>query len=155
MNLPADLDSLSLEQLRALAAQLIAEVQVKDRKVSERDRELHSRQTRVDQLSHEIAILKRQQFGQRSERLNSEQMSLLEKVIDGDVAAIEMELEQLKSLPAERQREQPKRASLPPQLPRTDILHEPTARVATAAASPCESARISARSWTTHRVYLR
>lgn len=106
MNLPADLDSLSLEQLRALAAQLIAEVQVKDRKVSERDRELHSRQTRVDQLSHEIAILKRQQFGQRSE--------------------------QLKSLPAERQREQPKRASLPPQLPRTDILHEPTARLASA-----------------------
>ena len=78
MNLPTDLDSLSAEQLRALAVQLIAEVQVKDREVSERDRELHYRQTRIDQLSHEIAILKRQQFGQRSERLNSEQMSLLE-----------------------------------------------------------------------------
>ncbi|PXX01606.1 transposase IS166 family protein [Paraburkholderia tropica] len=95
MNLPADLDALSPEQLRALAVQLIAEVQVKDREVSERDRELHYRQTRIDQLSHEIAILKRQQFGRRSEQLNSEQMSLLEEALDGDVAAVEMELEQL------------------------------------------------------------
>ncbi len=82
MNLPADLDSLSPEQLRAFAAQLIAEVQVKDREVSERDRELHYRQTRIDQLSHEIAILKRQQFGQRSERLNSEQMSRMRSFND-------------------------------------------------------------------------
>ena len=139
MNLPSDLDSLSPEQLRALAVRLIAEVQVKDREVSERDRELHYRQTRIDQLSHEIAILKRQQFGQRSERLNSEQMSLLEEAIDGDVAAIELELEQLKSPSAERQREQPKRAPLPPQLPRTDIHHEPDSTVCHCG---CERVRI-------------
>ncbi|WP_321867771.1 IS66 family transposase [Paraburkholderia tropica] len=129
MNLPADLDALSPEQLRALAVQLIAEVQVKDREVSERDRELHYRQTRIDQLSHEIAILKRQQFGRRSEQLNSEQMSLLEEALDGDVAAVEMELEQLKPPSAERHREQPKRTPLPPQLPRTDIHHEPDSTV--------------------------
>lgn len=139
MNLPTDLDSLSPEQLRALAVQLIAEVQVKDREVSERDRELHFRQTRIDQLSHEIAILKRQQFGQRSERLNSEQMSLLEEAVDGDVAAIEIELEQLKSPSAERQREQPKRTPLPPQLPRTDIHHEPDSAVCHCG---CERVRI-------------
>ncbi|MDP9652037.1 IS66 family transposase [Paraburkholderia caledonica] len=139
MNLPIDLDSLSPDQLRALAGQLITEVQVKDREVSERDRELHYRQTRIDQLSHEIAILKRQQFGRRSEQLNSEQMSLLEEAIDGDIAAIEMELEQLKPSPAERQREQPKRTPLPPQLPRTDIHHEP---VSTACHCGCERVRI-------------
>lgn len=139
MNLPTDLDSLSPEQLRALAAQLIAEVQVKDREVSERDRELHYRQTRIDQLSHEIAILKRQQFGQRSERLNSEQMSLLEEAIDSDMTAIEMELEQLKSQSTQRQREQPKRAPLPPQLPRTDIHHEPDSTVCHCG---CERVRI-------------
>lgn len=139
MNLPTDLDSLSPEQLRALAVQLIAEVQVKDREVSERDRELHYRQTRIEQLSHEIAILKRQQFGRRSEQFNSEQMSLLEEAIDGDVAAIEMELEQLKPPPAERQREQPKRTPLPPQLPRTDIHHEPDS---TGCHCGCERVRI-------------
>lgn len=57
MNLPADLDALSPEQLRALTAQLIAEVEAKDqtikekeREASERDQELRYRQTRIDQL---------------------------------------------------------------------------------------------------------
>jgi transposase len=139
MNLPTDLNSLSRDQLRALAVQLIAGVQVKDREVSKLNRELHNRQTRIDQLSLEIAILKRQQFGRRSERLNSEQMSLLEEAIDGDAAAIETELDQLKHPPAELQREQPKRTPLPPQQPRTDIQHEP---VSTACHCGCERERI-------------
>lgn len=95
---PADLDTLTPEQLRALTAQLIAEVQSKDqairekeREASERDRELRYKQTRIDQLTHEISILKRQQFGRRSEQLNSEQMNLLDEAIDGDLVAIEME----------------------------------------------------------------
>ena len=111
MNLPADLDALSPEQLRALTAQLIAEVEAKDQKIkekereaSERDRELRYRQTRIDQLTHEVSVLKRQQFGRRSEQLNSEQMNLLDEAIDGDLVAIEMELEQLEPTRAERQR---------------------------------------------------
>lgn len=99
---PADLDALNPEQLRALAAQLIAEVKEKEREASERDRELRFRQTRIDQLTHEVSILKRQQFGRRSEQLNSEQMNLLDEAIDGDLVAIEMELEQLEPTRAER-----------------------------------------------------
>jgi transposase len=67
MNLPADLNALSPEQLRTLAAQLIAKVQERDREIEEKtrevkenERELHYRQTRIEQLSHEISILKRQ-----------------------------------------------------------------------------------------------
>ena len=85
MNLPADLNTLSPEQLRTLAAQLIAQVQERDREIEEKarevkenERELHYRQTRIEQLSHEIAILRRQQFGRRSEQLSSEQMNLLD-----------------------------------------------------------------------------
>ncbi|MEX3816742.1 IS66 family transposase, partial [Paraburkholderia sp. BR13439] len=72
MNLPADLNALSPEQLRALATQLIArvedrdrEIEEKTREVGEKDRELRYRQTRIDQLTHEISILRRHQFGRR------------------------------------------------------------------------------------------
>ncbi len=51
MNPPADLDDLSPEQLRALAARLLAEVHAKDLEVTEKrhevgdlERELHYRQ---------------------------------------------------------------------------------------------------------------
>ena len=42
--------------LRTLAAQLMAQV-------GENERELRYRQTRIDQLTHEIAVLKRLHFG--------------------------------------------------------------------------------------------
>ncbi len=136
---PADLDALNPEQLRALAAQLIAEVKEKGREASERDRELCFRQTRIDQLTHEVSILRRQQFGRRSEQLNSEQMNLLDEAIDGALVAIEMELEQLEPTRVERQREQPNRAPLPPQLLHTDIHHEPES---TTCQCGCERIRI-------------
>jgi DNA repair exonuclease SbcCD ATPase subunit len=133
MDLPADLNALSPEQLRALAAQLIAQVEDRDREidektreVGEKERELRYRQTRIDQLTHEISILRRQQFGRRSEQLSSDQMNLLDEAIDTDLAAIEVELEQLQpKATAELSPQQPKRAALPAQLPRTAIHHEP------------------------------
>lgn len=119
MNLPANLDTMSPDELRTLAVQLMAQV-------GENERELRYRQTRIDQLTHEIATLRRLHFGKRSEQLNVEQMSLLNEAIDADLAALEVELEQLQSnTPEDKQRQQPKRAPLPAHLPRTDIHHEP------------------------------
>lgn len=119
MNLPANLDAMSPDELRTLAAQLMDQV-------GENERELRYRQTRIDQLTHEIAMLRRLQFGKRSEQLNVEQMSLLNEAIDADLAALEIELEQLQSkTPEDKPRQQPKRAPLPARLPRTDIHHEP------------------------------
>lgn len=119
MNPPADLDDLSPEQLRALVARLLAEVHAKDLEVTEKrrdvgelEREPYYRQTRIDQLTHEVSVLRRQRFGRRSEQLNDEQMGLLDEAIDGDLGAIGMELEQLE--PArKRQHEQPDAASFP------------------------------------------
>lgn len=65
-------------------------------------------------------------------------MNLLDEAIDGDLAAIEMEFEQFEPT-LERQREQPKRTPLPPQLPRTDIHHEPDS---TTCQCGCERIRI-------------
>jgi transposase len=115
----ADLDTLSPEQLRALAADLIV-------KVAQRDSELLWRQTRIDLLTQELAVLKRFRYGKRSEQLSAEQASLLEESVDADVAALEIELEALQSPAPERKPSiQPKRAPLPAHLPRTDIHHEP------------------------------
>lgn len=93
MGLLTDLDALSPEQLRALAAKPIVQVNEQDREAGEKERELQYRQTRIDQLTHELSVLKRLQFGKRSEQLDTEQMSLLDEAIDADLAALEIELE--------------------------------------------------------------
>lgn len=120
MNSPTDLDALNPDQLRALARQLMTQV-------DEKTRESHYRQTRIDQLTHELSVIKRLQFGRRSEQFTAEQLSLLDEAIDEDLAALQAELDELRSdAPQEKPRKQAKRLSLPPQLPRTDIHHEPT-----------------------------
>lgn len=70
-----------------------------------------------------------------------EQAQLFDETVDADLAAIEEELEQLKSVapsetPAKRK---PKRAPLPANLPRTDIHHEPDS---TTCACGCQMTRI-------------
>ena len=113
------LDSLSPQQLRTLAAELIVTA-------GKRDQELRFRQTRIDQLTHEIPLLKRFRYGARSEQLNAGQASLLEESVDADLAAIETELDDLQdAAPESKPCQQPKRAALPAHLPRTDIYHEP------------------------------
>ncbi|NRO99642.1 hypothetical protein GWC77_27730 [Paraburkholderia sp. NMBU_R16] len=82
-------------------------------------RDIHARQVirfkeaRNAQLTHEIALLKRLKFAARSEKFSGEQQSLLEEAIDGDIAAIEMELEALSSQPESAGKKKPKRTPLP------------------------------------------
>ena len=114
-----NLDQMTHDQLRALAAQLMSKVDTMGRKI-------HRDQTIIEQLTHEIAILKRHRFAKRSEQISQAQGSLLDDLLDTDLEAIEAELKQL--LPASSQvepRQSPKRAPLPPQFPRTVIRHEP------------------------------
>lgn len=112
-------DHLNAEQLRTLALQLT-------QRVESLDKEVHYRKTLNEQLSHEIALLKRHKFAKRSEQLSPDQGSLLEEWVDADIAAIEAELEALQPAPAPSEaRQKPKRAPLPPQFPRTLIHHEP------------------------------
>jgi len=115
------LHDMDAEALRALAAGLIEQLTAKDK-------ELHFKQARIDQLTHEMAVLKRLKFAARSERFDAQQRSLLEETLDADLAALEEELQQLseqnkpqtKTAPV-----QPRRAPLPAQLPRVEIRHEP------------------------------
>ena len=96
--------------------------------LADKDREIAWRQTKIDQLVHELAVLKRWKFAARSEQLDDAQARVLDEVIDTDLAAIEDELAQLvppipAAAPAERAR--PRRAALPAHLPRTELHHEP------------------------------
>ena len=121
-----NLDQLTPEQLRALAAQLMQRVEHLDQKVETMGKKIHRDQTLIEKLTHEIAQLKRFKFAKRSEQLSPDQVSLLDDLIDTDIAAIEAELEALKPAPASTEvRQKPKRTALPPQFPRTLIHHEP------------------------------
>jgi len=124
------LESLSAPQLRELAASLIADIAARDKVLVSKDQEILYRETKINQLTHEIAVLKRWKFGRSREQLDSTQGNLLEEAVDADLAAIERELEQLTDTASagndkKEAKQQPKRAALPPQLPRTDHHHEP------------------------------
>ena len=137
------LDSLSAEQLRALAAELIAQVAQREHAIAAKDGELKYRQAKIDQLTHEMAVLKRWKFGRSGERLDPAQLSLLDETFDADIAAIEVELEQLAPTPrAVAQAGQPRRVALPSGLPRVDIAHEPDSTVCTTPGCACTLKRI-------------
>ncbi|VVE84617.1 IS66 family transposase [Pandoraea sputorum] len=148
MNLPADLDTLSPDELRTLAAQLMAEV-------GEKDRELGYRQTRIEQLTYEIASLKRLQFGKCSEQFTAEQMGLLNETIDADLAALEIELEQLQPTPRTINGRSPgvRRCRRTCHAPKSTT--NPTASRARAVANVYASVKTSARSWTIRRMCSR
>ncbi len=117
-----NLDQMTPEQLRGLAEQamhLLPQVDSMSQKIQRLE-------TVNEQLAHEIAILKRHKFAKRSEQLSPDQGSLLDDLLDTDIAAIEAELKAANTPAAPAQpRNKPKRAPLPPQFPRTVIRHEP------------------------------
>jgi polyhydroxyalkanoate synthesis regulator phasin len=93
---PESLSGLNAEQLRELARDLIAQIANRDQTISSQDREILYRQTKIDQLTHEMAVLKRWKFGRSRERLDAGQANLLDETIDADIAAIEQELQDLR-----------------------------------------------------------
>jgi transposase len=132
MELSRELASMDAEALRNLTATLLAQLterdaalSAKDAQLANRDQELKAKQLKIDQLTHEMAILKRWHFDRRSEQMDPMQRSLLDESIDADIEAISLELEALKEKPASPPKEQPRRVALPAVFPRREIRHEP------------------------------
>jgi transposase len=121
----ATLPGLNPEQLRELAHQLIAQIASKDTLIAQQTSELTWRQGKIDKLTQELALYRRWKYGARAERLSADQIKLFDETCATDIAAIEKEIEKLGPPAKETEKRQPKRAPLPPQLPRTDIHHEP------------------------------
>jgi transposase len=112
----ADLEGLSVEELRTLAASLITQVE-------QQDHQIHFKDLKISQLTHEMAILKRWRFGRGAEEFHGQQRSLLEESIDEDLGAIEIELDDLQ--PIAKAKKIPVRSHLPLELPRVHYTHEP------------------------------
>lgn len=113
-----DLSVLDAEQLRALAQTLLTQV-------ARQATELDWRQGKIDKLTAELALYRRWKFGRQSEQLSAEQIRLFDETCAADIAEIEDELARTASPTPGSEKRQPKRAPIPPHLPRTDIHHEP------------------------------
>lgn len=144
MDTPPDLNQLSEQQVRKLAEQLLnqsrqqAEViaRIEQENIhyqAETDRyqrENQRIQLQNEQYKHELAILKRHRFANKSEVLDKYQRGLLDDLVEEDLAGIEEEIErQAPIAPRAEPKSQPKRKPLPPELPRTVIKHEPDSTV--------------------------
>ena len=163
------LSGLSEQQWRELASTLIAQIAHRDQALIQRDQgivqrdeliarkdqdiarknqDILYRQAKIDQLTHELAILKRWKFGKSREHLNPAQASLFDEAIDGDIAAIEVELEQIAPAacaPAKAStapRRQPKRMPVSAHLPRREVGHEPDSTTCQTPGCGCEMKRI-------------
>lgn len=109
-----NLAEMNAEALREFAAGLLSQL-------AQKDETIRVKQLKIDQLTHEMGILKRWRFGRRSEQLEGGQRSLLEESIDEDLQAIGVELEALQEPAADRQqKDKPRRTSLPTHLPPRD-----------------------------------
>jgi transposase len=126
--------------LRAFAASLIDKVSRLDDDVARLSGENQLKQLKIDQLTHEMAILKRWKFAARSEQLAGEQKALFDETLDADLEAIGLELAALRDTETKPEpKDTPKRAPLPANLPRRDIRHEPES---TTCACGCAMRRI-------------
>ena len=132
MELSRQLDKMNAAELRRLTASLMAQLAERDAEhsaqtalIAKRDAEIKAKQLKIDQLTHEMAILKRYRFDRRSEQMDVVQRSLLDETIDADIEAISLEIEALKDKPASPPKDKPRRVALPAEFPRREVRHEP------------------------------
>nr|WP_243748499.1 IS66 family transposase [Roseateles toxinivorans] len=94
-------------------------------------------------MAHEMAVLKRLKFAATSERFSVEQKSLLEEAIDEDLAALGREISKLRQpAKAPGEKRTPKRQTLPANLPRREIHHEPESSACATPGCGCQMRRI-------------
>jgi transposase len=137
------LESLDPEQMRQALLALMSELSAKDEQLRDKDVELERsqreaafKQTLIDKLTHEMAVLKRLKFAATSEKfragLSAEQKSLLDETLDGDIAEVTGEIERAtgnNKAKDKKDKEQPRRQPLPAHLPRREMRHEPESTV--------------------------
>jgi hypothetical protein len=150
-----DLNQLKAEELRDLSAALLAQLTEKDaalsaktNEISRKDQELRTQQLKIDQLTREMATLKRWRLSRSGERLDSPQRSLLEESIDEDLEAIDLEIQAIQPHKSPTPKRQPRREVLPKEFPRREIPMSRSTRCAGAVVRSSGSARTSVRGWT-------
>ncbi|WP_369973974.1 IS66 family transposase zinc-finger binding domain-containing protein, partial [Pelomonas sp. KK5] len=126
--------------MREALLTLMAEVAAKDDQLQRQQREVAFKQAQVEKLTHELAVLKRLKFAATSEKFSAEQQSLLDETLDADIAQACAELDEANDDDrVAGKKVMPKRAPLPPHLPRRDMHHEPES---TTCSCGCQMKRI-------------
>jgi transposase len=137
------LDTLEPQQMRAALLSLMGELAERDGVIERQGQEVVFKQALIDKLTHENALLKRMKFAAQSERFSAEQKSLLDESLEEDLQAVADEIEQARPPVAGRQDKQvPKRAPLPANLPRREIRHEPESTACQTPGCGCQMKRI-------------
>lgn len=113
-----------VETLRALVREQIDTIAQRDALIEQRDRTIVFKDAKIGKLTHEIARLRRLQYAAKTERMDPAQRELFDEAIAADIAALEEELEDLRT-PAPTPRRTPQRRALPADLPRIETIHEP------------------------------
>ena len=82
------LAQMNADELRAFTAQLMTEI-------NDVRRDNTWKQLKIDQLTHEMALMKRRKFSVSSEQLKGEQRHLFEEAFEADLEAMTLELKAL------------------------------------------------------------
>lgn len=99
----------------------------RDALIAKHQRTIHTRDLTIDKLTHELARLRRIQFAAKSEAMSVQQRELFNEAMTADIAAVEAEIEALQETDASAPRKprKPVRRTLPADLPRVEVVHEP------------------------------
>ena len=139
------LTNLNAQELREMVTQLMAQVSEHAKTITSKDREILYRQTRIDQLTHEMAVLKRLASSAAAARNSiAPRPACWTRPLMRTSQPLRKNSNS--SNPAPRPppevRQQPKRAALPPELPRVEMHHEPESTRCTTAGCGCALKRI-------------
>lgn len=119
-----------IEKLRAMALAMVQKVMSDNAKlVAEKDRELQTKNQRIQLLEEMLKLVRQQRFGKKCESLAGMQRSLFEEDVDADIADITAQLDELLPPSVEEDdktpRSRPVRKPLPSHLPRVEKVIQP------------------------------
>ncbi len=140
-----DLQGLTPEDLTALAVQMLEHIeqqgrdldlhrrdlQVKQKLIERKDRDIAWRDAKLEKVTFELARLKRWKFGAKSEAMTAEQRQIFQDTLLEDEADLEAQLAALQaalpktSAAPKTPRRRPRRQALPDHLRRVEHHHEP------------------------------
>lgn len=119
-----------IEKLRAMALTMVQKVMSENAKlVAEKDRELQTKNQRIQLLEEMLKLVRQQRFGKKCESLAGMQRSLFEEDVDADIAEITAQLDELLPTSVKEDdkapRSRPVRKPLPSHLPRVEKVIQP------------------------------
>jgi transposase len=121
------LQSMDETALRSVTKALLERIKTDSQQIQTQAAELQLRQAQIDKLTHEIALLRHLRFAAKTESSTAQQRLLFAEANAEDLSAAEKKLAELSAAtPTTKPKQRPARQTLPKELPRIEVKHEPT-----------------------------